>query len=46
MFINVSDALDEAIEAAPYSKYLVDHIHPNAVKGIYLYSQMVANVTE
>ncbi len=46
MFINVSDALDEAIEAAPYDKYLLDDIHPNAVEGIYLYSQMVANVTE
>ena len=41
MYINPNPTIRKALEIAPDSRYLLDHIHPNASKGVIMYSEAV-----
>ena len=41
MFINANPIIDARLNKFPRSDYLVDHIHPNAGKGVAFYSEAV-----
>ena len=41
MFINANNVICDAIMHKPAGYYLLDHIHPNTKRGVYLYSQAV-----
>ncbi len=38
-YVNANVYIRERLEEAPAAEYLVDHIHPNAAKGVVLYSE-------
>lgn len=40
-FINANPYIRERLSAAPDSRYLLDHIHPNASAGVIMYSEAV-----
>ena len=40
-FINANTYIREQLTAAPDSRYLLDHIHPNASAGVIMYSEAV-----
>ena len=40
-YINVNAELKHCFDTFPQSEYLLDHIHPNAHKGVMLYSRLV-----
>ena len=40
-FINANDRIRTALTFSPDSKYLLDHIHPNASEGVIMYSEAV-----
>ena len=41
LFINANPYIRNALSASPDRTYLLDHIHPNAAKGVKLYSEAV-----
>lgn len=41
MYINVNGRLKSILDTSPDRTYLLDHIHPNASKGVVLYSESV-----
>ncbi len=41
VFVNPNSLICEALENAPSGEYLLDHIHPNALRGVVLYSEAV-----
>ena len=42
-FIDANPFIENVLNLYPRSKYLADFIHPNAIKGVQLYSQAVLN---
>jgi len=38
-YVNANEYIRERLEEMPAGEYLVDHIHPNAAKGVVLYSE-------
>lgn len=41
MYIDASSKIKQIISTSPFDMYLVDHIHPNVIRGISLYSKAV-----
>ena len=41
VYINANPYIEEKLTQAPQSEYLLDHIHPNAGKGVIMYSEAV-----
>lgn len=40
-YINANSYIDSVVSRYPQTDYLVDHIHPNPMRGIYLYCEAV-----
>ncbi|MGN0518947.1 MAG: CapA family protein [Acutalibacteraceae bacterium] len=41
IYIDASSKIKQIISSSPFDMYLVDHIHPNVIRGIALYSKAV-----
>lgn len=39
IFVNANPYIRRALDKAPSEEYLLDHIHPNSMKGVVLYSE-------
>ena len=46
LYINANDEIKQTINQSLGSYYMVDFIHPNKTRGIYLYSLAVLNASK